>query len=63
MKHARSIIGGGALFLVLALISSLVGCGGGSDKGSCTTGNGCGEDFTEGQCSLLNGYFDEGGSC
>lgn len=63
MKHVRSIIGGSALLIALSLIAILAGCGGGGDKGSCTTGNGCGDDFTEGQCSLLNGYFEEGGSC
>lgn len=48
------------MFLILALAS----CGGGGGKkGTCTNAGGCGDDFTHGQCSLINGTFHAGASC
>lgn len=54
-----------ALFLALCL---LVACGGDPPKGACVRGSGvtasCGDDFTAGQCELVNGdTFHEGRTC
>lgn len=49
----------------LSLAATLAGCGsdGGGSKGTCRTAGGCGDDFTRGQCDLLNGTFGKGKSC
>jgi hypothetical protein len=55
------------LWIVFAL--ALSACGGGDPAtGACVRGTGvgatCGDDFTAGQCSLINGNaFHEGKTC
>ena len=62
----RSIL---RIFAVIAIaIGPLTSCGGGgNEQGACVRGTGvsasCGDDFTSGQCGLVNGTFYESKSC
>jgi hypothetical protein len=53
--------------LVVVTTAIMAGCGGGDDDGACLRGSGitqsCGDDFTSGQCDIVNGRFSEGNSC
>lgn len=53
------------LAVVFILAMGLVACGGGGNtKGACThPAAGCGDDFTKGECSLINGNFHPGATC
>lgn len=55
-------------FISILLLFSLVvpGCGDGGDKGACVpkaAPYSCGDDFTAGECDLMNGTFYSGKSC
>lgn len=61
-----------ALARILSLVAMMIAlgsCGGGgdNDKGACVRGTGisstCGDDFTAGQCDLVNGTFHGNKSC
>ncbi len=61
-KTSIAIIGG------LIISCFLFGCGSDSDsKGACVRGSGitagCGDDFTKGECDMINGDFHKGDSC
>jgi hypothetical protein len=55
-------------FLLFILMTTIIlsSCSG-DKKGSCVVGTGitasCGDDFTSGQCSLINGSFYEEQTC
>jgi hypothetical protein len=59
------------LWLTLALLASsalILSCGGSDPKGACVSGSGigshCGDDFTAGQCDMVNGdHWYEGKTC
>ena len=57
------------LAVIALLVTSLAGCGGDANEhGACVRGTGvsasCGDDFTSGQCTLVNGSaFHEGRTC
>lgn len=55
-------------FILLCLVGLTVGTTGCHPaQGACLVGSGitrsCGEDYTGGQCSIINGTFYEGASC
>jgi hypothetical protein len=52
--------------LLMCLSLTLISCGGGSDThGACesSTKMSCGNDFTESECSIVNGIFHANASC
>ena len=64
LTDASNSLGHVFLFLTLLICA---GCGGGSE-GACTRGSGvtqtCGDDFTSGQCGIVNGtYRGDGTKC
>ena len=58
-----------ALFATLiSILFVAYGCGSSSsDDGACTRGSGitrsCGDDFSRGECDLINGTFHEDRTC
>ncbi len=61
--HWHTALLGALPILFLAIALAGCGSGGGGSKGTCRTAGGCGDDFTHGQCQLLNGSFSKGKSC
>lgn len=39
------------------------GCSDSDDNGACEISTGCGDDFTAGECNIMNGDFYEGLTC
>jgi hypothetical protein len=63
----KNIIRKTGLLLLILLAAIILSSCSGDKKGSCVVGHGitasCGDDFTSGQCSILNGRFYEGTTC
>jgi len=53
--------------MALLILFVIIACPKSDDKGACVRGSGitagCGDDFTKGECSMINGSFHEGDSC
>jgi hypothetical protein len=53
------------LLLLLLAFSLFSSCSlfGPQPHGACVFLAGCGDDYTEGKCSMMNGHFYEGKTC
>lgn len=65
----RNLIKFSTLIIIGLMISCFsLGCDNSSnDKGACVRGSGitagCGDDFTKGECDMINGDFEKGATC